>query len=65
VAAGGAEPSLVGSEEEALGKPVDLDFSRVSQKGLDLTVSFRAESVSRDEPSMDELTFGEDGSGLA
>ena len=66
VAAGGAEPSLVGSDEEAFGKPVDLDFSRVSQKGLDLTVSFRAEPVCRDGPStLDELPFGEDGSGLA
>ena len=66
VAAWGAEPSPVGSDEEAFGKPVDLDFSRVSQKGLDLTVSFRAEPVCRDGPStLDELPFGEDGSGLA
>jgi len=45
----------------------DLDFSRVSQKGLDLTVSFRAEAVSCDGPSapMDELPFGDDDSGLA
>ena len=45
----------------------DLDFSRVSQKGLDLTVSFRAEAVSFYGPSapMDELPFGDDDSGLA
>jgi hypothetical protein len=45
----------------------DLGFSRVSQKGLDFTVSFRAEPVSRGGPSasMDELPFGDDDSGLA
>lgn len=45
----------------------DLHFSRVSQKGLDLTVSFRDDPVSRTAPSasMDELPCGDDDSSLA